>query len=354
MTEQNPPPVVVAVGHDPVDGALVYAAGEAARAGCGLHLVHVIHRIPQGPETVLVDSADFELPGRLALSSAVERALDLVSDTVPVTSELVWGGVVTTIVDIGATARLIVLQRRPLSRMMRVVTRSVSSGVAAHSRVSVVSVPAHWSPNSSNGVLPTVTVGVDVPDRSQEILRTAARAASGRGARLNVLHAWALPGVYDDIITSRTEDTEWATRATAEIQALLDELADELAGVEVTIDARHAFPADALVEAGRTSDLVVVGRHDVLVPVGSHLGPIARAVLRESTCPVLLAEPRGTRHWTGHATRWAGDLVVDHRVADHRPAPVGSVACTPNPTPRLPYVSPPPTRRARSASPINP
>ena len=43
MTEQNPNPVVVAVGHDPIDAALAFAAGEAARAGCGLHLVHAVH-----------------------------------------------------------------------------------------------------------------------------------------------------------------------------------------------------------------------------------------------------------------------------------------------------------------------
>ena len=29
MTEQNPNPVVVAVGHDPIDEALAFAAGEA-------------------------------------------------------------------------------------------------------------------------------------------------------------------------------------------------------------------------------------------------------------------------------------------------------------------------------------
>ena len=31
------------------------------------------------------------------------------------------------------------------------------------------------------------------------------------------------------------------------------------------------------------------------VPIGSHIGPVARAVLREATCPVLLATPRPHR-----------------------------------------------------------
>ena len=307
MTENTPKPVLVAVGHDPMDAALKYAVGEAARAGCGLHLVHVVHRVTQGPETVLVDNADFERAGRAALDGALERAGGLVPEEVTVTSELVWGGVVTSIVDIGATARLIVLERRPLSRMMRVVTRSVSSGVAAHSRVPVVSVPARWSPVRSSGAVPTITVGVDVPERSEHILRAAAQAARSRGTRLRVLHTWAFPGAYDDLMMSRVEGDEWAARAKAEIQMVLDEI-DDLIGVPVTIEARHAFPSDALVEASRTSDLLVVGRHDPLVPMGSHLGPVARAVLREATCPVLLADPKARD--TGHG---AGTVKTRHR-----------------------------------------
>ena len=294
MSEQNPGPVVVAVGHDPLDSALEFAAAEAERAGCGLHLVHVVHPVALGPETALTDSVDFERAGKLALEGALERARDLVPATVPVTSELVWGGVVSSIVEVGARAHLIVLQRRPLSRLMRVVTRSVSSGVAARSRISVVSVPAGWSPIGSGDAVATVTVGVDVAERSEHLLRVAAQAATGRGAPLRVLHTWALPGAYGDIMVSRAEDGEWATRATAEIQATLDRLGDDLVGVDVEIEVRHGFPSDALIDAGRTSDLLVVGRHDPLIPIGSHLGPVARAVLREATCPVLLADPKGS------------------------------------------------------------
>ena len=82
------------------------------------------------------------------------------------------------------------------------------------------------------------------------------------------------------------EDDEWAARARSEIQAVLDGL--DTAGVEIQIDARHAWPADALVAASHDSDLLVVGRHDPHVPFGSHLGPVARAVLHEAACAVEL------------------------------------------------------------------
>jgi nucleotide-binding universal stress UspA family protein len=302
MNEQNPHPVVVAVGHDPIDAALAFATGEAVRAGCGLHLVHAVHVLAEGPEMVLVAETDLERAGRQTLNAALERARDIV-EGVPVTAELRIGGVVPTIVEMAKDARMIVLERRDLSTMMRVVTRSISSGVAAHARVPVVSVPSHWSPARTHGGFPTVTVGVEVPDKAELVLRAAFAEARSRGAVLRVLHTWSFPGAYDDIILTRTESQQWTDRATAEIQAAIDALGDDVAGVPVQIEARHAYAADALIEASQEAELLVIGRHDPLVPIGSHLGPIARAVLREAEIPVLLVDPRPTRGWKRHAQK---------------------------------------------------
>jgi nucleotide-binding universal stress UspA family protein len=292
MPEHSSRPVVLAVGNDPVDSALEYAVAEALRQGCGLHVVHAVHLTPTGPETVLLDFAEVEQIGRATLRAAVERAESLVAGRVPVTSALLRGKVVPSILEAIADARVVILQRRDLSRIMRTVTRSVSSGVAAHAHVPVISVPGGWSEaHSEGGEQAVVTVGVDVPERCAAVLGAAATAARSRGARLHVLHTWWFPSVYDDIITSRVENEAWADRAREEIRAVLNGLGDLVAGLDVEIDARHAHPADALIDAGGDAVLLVVGRHDPLVPVGSHLGPVARAVLREATCPVLLANP---------------------------------------------------------------
>ena len=96
---------------------------------------------------------------------------------------------------------------------------------------------------------------------------------------------------------SRADNEEWAKRSAVEIQGVLDALGEETTHIPVEIDARHAYPADALVEASRTSDLLVIGRHDPAVPLGSHLGPVARAVMREAACPVLLADPVPSDRW---------------------------------------------------------
>jgi nucleotide-binding universal stress UspA family protein len=43
------------------------------------------------------------------------------------------------------------------------------------------------------------------------------------------------------------------------------------------------------VEASERSDVLVLGRRHHLLPIGSHLGPVARAVLDRAQCPVLMA-----------------------------------------------------------------
>jgi len=135
-------------------------------------------------------------------------------------------------------------------------------------------------------------VGVDVAADAGQILRIAVDAARARGATLHVLHTWSFPTAYDDVIMTRVDDDEWAPRATAEVQAALDGLGDPVTGLPVRIEAKHMKPAEALIRASQDADLVVIGRHDPRTPLGSHMGPVARAVLAGAECPVLLADPR--------------------------------------------------------------
>ena len=109
----------------------------------------------------------------------------------------------------------------------------------------------HGRPPARVVTLPTVTVGVDVPERAGQVLRAAAAEARSRGAVLRVLHTWSFPERIRGHHRPRTESEEWAARATAEIQAVIDTLGDEVAGVPVRIEARHAYAADALIEASR-------------------------------------------------------------------------------------------------------
>lgn len=290
MDETSPPPVVVAVGGDGVGrAALAFAVDEAVRAGCGVHLLHVAPAFVHGPDSILVTSPEVQERGRRVLNEALEVARQVVPGTTALTSDLGVGPVVESLREATRGARMVVVEHRDLSRVHRLVSRSVTNGLGAHLRVPVVAVPAAWRPGRGPDHTPRVTAGVDVPVRSERVLRTAVAEAAGRGASLHALHAWRLPASYDGGVSPQLEDR--AQRAAEGIRHALAVAGVDALDVEATVETRRGSPAEALVEASGASDLLVVGRHDPLVPLGSHLGPVARGVLHEARCPVLLVDP---------------------------------------------------------------
>lgn len=295
MTEQQPNgrPVVVGVGTTEVESALTYAAEEAVRAGCGLHLVHAVHLMPNGPRGALVPQADLDARGQETLDRAVKIAGELVAGRVPVTHELSHGTPVHVLTEAASAARTVVLEHRHLSRVARVVNRTVAGGVAAHVRIPVVAVPSGWTKPAGT---PVVVAGVDVPERSAEVLSAAVAEAHARGATLTVVHSWALPVHYEGVPLEPDEHARWTDRSKAEVRAALDALGDESVAIDAEVVVHPGRAVEAILDAAQGADLLVIGRHDPLVPHGSHIGPVARAVLREATCPVLLASPHHTHH----------------------------------------------------------
>ena len=293
MTEQqtNGHPVVVGVGTTEVDSALEYAAEEAVRAACGLHLVHAVHLMPDGPRGTLVPQEDLDLWGRETLDRAVKTAEDLVAGAVPVTHELRHGTPVEVLTEVAATARVLVLEHRHLSRVARVVNRTIAGGVAARVHVPVVAVPSGWK---RSGGSPVVVAGVDVPGRSAAVLSAAVAESRARGAMLTVVHSWAMPVHYEGVPVEPAEHARWTDRSKAEVRAALDALGDESVAIDAEVVVHPGRAIEAILGAAEGADLLVIGRHDPLVPYGSHIGPVARAVLREATCPVLLASPEAS------------------------------------------------------------
>ena len=284
-----PRPIVVGVGPEEVDSALAFAADEAARAGCGLHLVHAVRLVPATPDTALLTAVDVEEWGRELLDLAVKRAQDLVGEAVPITHELLRGTPVQVLVEVGRTARMVVLEHRHLSRIARVATRTVAGGVAAHLRAPVVAVPSGWTRPTGDAF---VVAGVDVPERSEAVLAAAVAESRARGAALRIVHSWALPVHHAGMVVETPDHRRWTDRSQAEVRAALDALGDESVAIDTEVVVQPGRAIEAILEVAQGADLLVIGRHDPLVPIGSHIGPVARAVLREATCPVMLASPR--------------------------------------------------------------
>jgi nucleotide-binding universal stress UspA family protein len=277
--------VILAVGPEGVDAALTFALDTARRGNHPVHLVHVL-QLPPGDAYVGVYGGALEAASGL-LESELARARSQADGAVPVTGEVVdHGFVVDQLVAQSRTARLVVLQHRDLNRVHRLVTGSVANGVAARADSPVVSVPENWAP--ATGEARVVTVAVQDPDGAAGQLRTAFEEARVRSLPLVVLHAWWLGTGYDGLSVDSEFREGWESRSRAELEPVLAPLRESYPGVDVSVVVRHARPADAVLDASENSEIVVIARRHHLLPLGTHLGPVARAVLNRSACPVLV------------------------------------------------------------------
>ncbi len=281
------PPVVVAVGEHRAEAAVAWAVEEASRRGCAVHLVHVARRMPGGVPPSVLERVDSHEYGREVLDRAAQLARDLSGGRVRVSTELAKGATVPAVSRAADAGCMVVLQHRALFRARRVITRSVTSALAASTRVPVVAVPEDWGPEATHGI---VSVGVEDPGTARALLREAVNTAVGRGARLRILHAAMSPDVYSDSILTTVEIAEvdnWLAWSTAALHGAVDDLVEE-SGVDAEVEVTGDAAADLLIEATGSSELLLLGRHEPNVPYGSHPGPVVRAVIREAQCPVVL------------------------------------------------------------------
>ena len=277
--------VVVGISADGYESALAFAAAEATRTSRPLHLVHVL-QLPAGEAYAGVYGGALET-ANTTLADALEKAERLTGLDVPVSGEVIdTGWTVDSLVRGTVGDRLLVLQHRAFSRLHRLFTGSIVQRVAGRSHVPVVSVPEGWTPRTHTPAV--VTAAVQDPVEAPALLRIAFEEARARGAKLVVLHAWWLASGYDVVVVDDTFRAEWTERTREEMDPVLEPLRAEFPDVEVTVEVRHAPPLEAILDAAELSDLVVLGRRHHRLPLGSHLGPVARGAIAHSTSPVMV------------------------------------------------------------------
>lgn len=283
--------VLLAVGADGVrDGVLDLAASEAIGRGTGVELLHVVHSlVVASSEVDEVEPVDRVMSkvGREVLTDAATRMRHRLGVKLPVSTQLLYGRVASTISARAAGAEVVVLERRDAGSVERMLTMAVSSRVAAHAAAPVVVVPRTWSSTAADDR--PLTVGVDhAPDALGQV-EAAADYACVTHRPLVALHAVWLAKPYQDMTFMDYERRhQWVTDATAELERSLGKLADR-DGLDLRYDVRWARPTETLVEATRTSSLLILSRR---APGhrGGHLGPITRAVLQHADGPVMLVD----------------------------------------------------------------
>ena len=298
--------IVVGVSDNGSPSAVRFAVEEARRTRRPVHLIHVL-QLPAGDAYAYLYGGAVE-SATTVLETAVAQAKELAGDDVNVTSELLDSGWVVEQLTLHTTEnQILVLEHRALSRLHRVFSGSVAQSIAGRARVPVISVPEGWTPRSVGA--PVITAAVQDPLEAPVLLRAAFQEARDRRAALVVLHAWWLASGYDMTVVDADMRAEWSERSKAELEPVLAPLRSAFPDVDVTIEVRHAPPVEAVLDAAETSDIVVLGRRHHLLPLGSHLGPVARAALSHAASPVIITPDAGITVKEARRERRAGDLI---------------------------------------------
>jgi len=272
----KPRKILVGIGEpDDLDGVLEFAAAEAVRRQCGVHLMHAVSagsRHGDGSELTLTGNT-MQHAGTGVLVTAAHQLEELLGDELSVTTELVHDGAASAINDASPHACLVLLQRRPPAGHSHGV-RSVIHGVSGRAAVPVLLVPSSWRRDNERT---PVVVGVGEPAASGPLVRAALEMARRAQTELHLVHA-------------RSDGHPSGGVEAADHHDFADLLA-EYPDVHVESRVEQGAPQDTLIAAGDTASLVVIGRHHRKHGLGSHLGSTARAVLDRAACPVMVVEP---------------------------------------------------------------
>ncbi|TPQ17830.1 universal stress protein [Streptomyces sporangiiformans] len=254
--------------------ALDRAAEEAERRGAALRIVYAVpDRDEAGP----------------VLASAASRVRAR-RPGVPVVAAAVEGGAAHALLREGQDADLTVVGTRGFGGLTGRLFGSVSLRLCARTRSPLLVVRGD-QPSRGFG---TVLLGI-ASDADADAAAFAFADAERRGARLNVLHAWAqrhvtpeLPSLVPATSPGRQEDARRTLSEEAVPRFTLAELEERYPQVGVATRTVRTGPAQALLEATREADVVVIAAHRNPDRHGVHLGLVTHTLLHHSHCPVLI------------------------------------------------------------------
>ncbi|MFE0252354.1 universal stress protein [Streptomyces sp. NPDC059010] len=178
---------------------------------------------------------------------------------------------------------------------------SVALRVAAAAECPVVLVPERLvggfgEATRAAGGVPELVLGFDAHRPVGEVADFAFAAAEARGARLRVVRAWALPAEAvspQKLFVTEEDRATWEDQEVLQLSDALRMWQDKYPEVTTSTDVVLLHPAEALLNASREADLLVVGRRtDPRAPEG-RLGPVTHALLHHTRCPVAVVPHAG-------------------------------------------------------------
>jgi nucleotide-binding universal stress UspA family protein len=289
--------IVVGVdGSAPSKRALHWAAQEAVVRGARLDVVHT-WTVPHSmySEVVVVNRAPFEEEARTILDDAVESLTEPGAVPADLRAVLVEDDGATGILRAAAGADLLVVGSRGRGGFVALLLGSVSQRCVVHAPGAVAVVPPTWDMDGSDRVV----VGGDGSDASYGALHWALDEAARRDAGLDVVNAYNYRPIvtpFGPLVAIDRDALETASRA------LLEEMvAGARDGVEARPRAIDLIPSSvaatqALLEAARGADLLVVGSRGLGTFGGLLLGSVSQQCIHHATCPIVVVHPPQTPH----------------------------------------------------------
>lgn len=299
-TPASSAPIVLGILDPAAETALLdHAARLATACGHPLRLVHVAQAniafgdpvlgLPGAklPQSMMIDDSAIGRLTEQRLSEATHLLREAVDGAVEVSGELLRGHAAHILIEQSLGAHRVVLQRRRFSRIHRVFTGSISARVAAHARCPVTIIPEGWSPEGHSGVV----VGVSGDKVDDLLLGYALDEAARTDEPVTALHGLDLLAIHREV-ADQAIIHDWTTRSERYLADLVEKVrAQAPDDIQAPLESQvlAEAPADTLVAASETANLIVVGGGSHLA--FPHLGGVTRALLREAGCPVDVVPP---------------------------------------------------------------
>ncbi len=287
--------VVVGVDVPETSGdAVKWAARTAQVHGVPLTMVHAVEGVA-GLPTGVVGAEDTTTRDLLQATTEAETTLDhavaAVREEFPdlaVNPVEIVGDNVKSLLAHQEDALLVVGTGRRNS-LSELILGSTSLGVAMHASSPVAVVPPGSSGQEVRGV---ISVAVDGSADSAVAARIACQEARVRGAKVVAINTWGLE-VVDGFVVTESDQEQFAAiqqRQADLVERTLAGARRDYPDVEIEVQVVHGRVIATLVDWAARSDLLVMGSRGLGGFSGKLLGSVSQRVLRQSTCPVMIAK----------------------------------------------------------------